>query len=161
VGYNKAASLIERMEKEGLISSANGTESGKFWFPGQCQSVEIASKWSVFNVNEANGNYRFGIRNDTVPQNCSTGSLGSFCICFCNEQFRCCSEIISLSPEQAESINKISAYMNSFKTLQGEFTQISPKGNVSKGVMFISKPGKLRFEYSPPIPFFLSPMENG
>ena len=26
---------------------------------------------------------------------------------------------ISLSPEQAESINKISAYMNSFKTLQG------------------------------------------
>ena len=38
---------------------------------------------------------------------------------------------ISLSPEQAESINKISAYMNSFKTLQGEFTQISPKGNIS------------------------------
>ena len=35
---------------------------------------------------------------------------------------------ISLSPEQAESINKISAYMNSFKTLQGEFTQISPEG---------------------------------
>ncbi len=62
---------------------------------------------------------------------------------------------ISLSPEQTESINKISAYMNSFKTLQGEFTQISPKGNISKGVMFISKPGKLRFEYSPPNPFLL------
>jgi outer membrane lipoprotein-sorting protein len=62
---------------------------------------------------------------------------------------------IALSPEQAESINKISAYMNSFKTLQGEFTQISPKGNISKGVMFISKPGKLRFEYSPPNPFLL------
>ena len=62
---------------------------------------------------------------------------------------------ISLTPDQAESINKISAYMNSFKTLQGEFTQISPKGNISKGVMFISKPGKLRFEYSPPNPFLL------
>jgi outer membrane lipoprotein-sorting protein len=62
---------------------------------------------------------------------------------------------VTLSPEQVESINKISAYMNSFKTLQGEFTQISPKGNVSKGVMFISKPGKLRFEYSPPNPFLL------
>ena len=60
---------------------------------------------------------------------------------------------ISLSPEQTKSINKISAYMNSFVTLQGEFTQISPKGNISKGVMFISKPGKLRFEYSPPNPF--------
>ena len=62
---------------------------------------------------------------------------------------------IELSPEQVESINKISAYMNSFETLQGEFTQISPKGNISKGVMFISKPGKLRFEYSPPNPFLL------
>jgi outer membrane lipoprotein-sorting protein len=62
---------------------------------------------------------------------------------------------ITLSPAQIESINKISAYMNSFKTMQGEFTQISPKGNVSKGVMFISKPGKLRFEYSPPNPFLL------
>ena len=60
-----------------------------------------------------------------------------------------------LSPEQTESINKISAYMNSFMTLQGEFTQISPKGNISKGVMFISKPGKLRFEYAPPNPFLL------
>ena len=62
---------------------------------------------------------------------------------------------IELSPAQAEAINKISAYMNSFKTLQGEFTQISPKGNISKGVMFISKPGKLRFEYAPPNPFLL------
>ncbi|HQY72499.1 MAG TPA: outer-membrane lipoprotein carrier protein LolA [Aestuariivirga sp.] len=62
---------------------------------------------------------------------------------------------IILNPEQTKSINKISDYMNSFKTLQGEFTQISPKGNVSKGVMFISKPGKLRFEYSPPNPFLL------
>ena len=62
---------------------------------------------------------------------------------------------IELSPEQIDSINKISAYMNSFMTLQGEFTQISPKGNVSKGVMFISKPGKLRFEYAPPNPFLL------
>jgi outer membrane lipoprotein-sorting protein len=62
---------------------------------------------------------------------------------------------ISLSAEQVESVNKISAYMNSFVTLQGEFTQISPLGNISKGVMFISKPGKLRFEYAPPNPFLL------
>ena len=62
---------------------------------------------------------------------------------------------ITLTPEQTESINKISAYMNSFKTLQGEFTQISPMGRVSKGVMMISKPGKLRFDYAAPNPFLL------
>jgi outer membrane lipoprotein-sorting protein len=62
---------------------------------------------------------------------------------------------ISLSPEQTESINKISAYMNSFMTLQGEFTQIGPTGKVSKGLMFLSKPGKLRFDYAAPNPFLL------
>jgi outer membrane lipoprotein-sorting protein len=62
---------------------------------------------------------------------------------------------IALTEEQAASINKISAYMNSFSTMQGEFTQISPLGNVSKGVMLISKPGKLRFDYAPPNPFLL------
>ncbi len=62
---------------------------------------------------------------------------------------------ISLNAEQTESINKISAYMNSFMTMQGDFTQTSPLGNISKGVMYISKPGKLRFEYAPPNPFLL------
>ncbi len=62
---------------------------------------------------------------------------------------------ISLSPEQTESINKISAYMNSFMTLQGEFTQIGPTGKISKGQMFLSKPGKLRFDYAAPNPFLL------
>ncbi len=62
---------------------------------------------------------------------------------------------MALNEQQVESINKISAYMNSFVTMQGEFTQISPLGNVSKGVMLISKPGKLRFDYAAPNPFLL------
>jgi outer membrane lipoprotein-sorting protein len=62
---------------------------------------------------------------------------------------------MALNEQQTESINKISAYMNSFVTMQGEFTQISPLGNVSKGVMLISKPGKLRFDYAAPNPFLL------
>ena len=62
---------------------------------------------------------------------------------------------ISISPEQAKSINVISKYINSFKTMQGEFTQLSPKGNLSRGVFYISKPGKMRFEYAPPNPFLI------
>jgi outer membrane lipoprotein-sorting protein len=62
---------------------------------------------------------------------------------------------MALSAEQESSINKISAYMNSFRTIQGEFTQISPMGRISKGVMMISKPGKLRFDYAAPNPFLL------
>lgn len=61
----------------------------------------------------------------------------------------------SLSSEQQKAINSISAYLNSFKTMQGEFTQVSPKGNLSRGVFYISKPGKMRFEYAPPNPFLI------
>jgi outer membrane lipoprotein-sorting protein len=62
---------------------------------------------------------------------------------------------IQVSPEQAASINAISDYINSFKTIQGEFSQISPKGNLSRGVFYIQKPGKMRFEYAPPNPFLI------
>lgn len=62
---------------------------------------------------------------------------------------------IPLSPEQVEAINRISGYFNSFRTLRGEFTQISPKGTMSTGTMYISKPGKMRFDYAAPNPFLL------
>ncbi len=62
---------------------------------------------------------------------------------------------IELTSEQTASIQEISAYINGFTTLQGEFTQISPKGNISTGVFYISKPGKMRFEYAPPNPFLI------
>ena len=64
-------------------------------------------------------------------------------------------EPLKLSPEQKTAVNAISDYLNSFKTLQGEFTQISPKGNMSQGVFYIAKPGKMRFEYAPPNPFLI------
>ena len=64
-------------------------------------------------------------------------------------------EPLKLSPEQQTAVDAISDYLNSFKTLQGEFTQISPKGNMSQGVFYIAKPGKMRFEYAPPNPFLI------
>ena len=39
VGYNKAASLIERMEKEGLISAANATGKREILVPGDSARV--------------------------------------------------------------------------------------------------------------------------
>ena len=62
---------------------------------------------------------------------------------------------MALSAEQVDAVNRISGFFNSFKTLQGEFTQISPKGNTSTGTMYISKPGKMRFDYHAPNPFLL------
>ena len=62
---------------------------------------------------------------------------------------------IEVTAEQATSIKQINDYINGFKNLQGDFTQISPKGNLSRGIFYISKPGKMRFEYAPPNPFLI------
>lgn len=61
----------------------------------------------------------------------------------------------ALSPDQVAAVEQIAAYFNKMRTLQGEFTQVGPKGHVSTGVFYISKPGRLRFEYSPPNPFIV------
>jgi outer membrane lipoprotein-sorting protein len=60
-----------------------------------------------------------------------------------------------LSPEETIAVEELSGYFNSFKTLRGEFTQVSPQGRVSTGVFYLSKPGRLRFEYAPPNPFLV------
>ena len=52
-------------------------------------------------------------------------------------------------------LNAISAYLNAMTTLKGGFYQIEPSGNVSEGTFYISKPGKMRFEYKPPNPTLL------
>lgn len=60
-----------------------------------------------------------------------------------------------LTSDQLKAVEQVSTYFNSFKTLKGQFTQVSPKGRVSAGVFFLSKPGRLRFEYAPPNPFLV------
>lgn len=62
---------------------------------------------------------------------------------------------IELSDEQRQAIEDVNTYFNGFTTLKGEFTQLGNTGNVSTGVVIISKPGKMRFEYAPPNPFIV------
>jgi outer membrane lipoprotein-sorting protein len=62
---------------------------------------------------------------------------------------------IALSQDQMQSVDRISTFMNSFQTLRGDFVQTSPKGTTSKGIVLISKPGKMRFEYAPPNPLLI------
>lgn len=44
----------------------------------------------------------------------------------------------------------ISAYLNSFSTAKGEFTQINADGTISTGDIYIKRPGRVRFEYAAP-----------
>jgi outer membrane lipoprotein-sorting protein len=60
-----------------------------------------------------------------------------------------------LRPEDRAAVTEVANYLTQFRNLQGEFVQVSSKGNVSKGVFYLSKPGKMRFEYASPNPFII------
>ncbi|WP_299965021.1 outer membrane lipoprotein carrier protein LolA [uncultured Roseobacter sp.] len=55
-------------------------------------------------------------------------------------------------PAAAEKLplTEISSYLNSLKTAKAAFTQINDDGSISSGNLYISRPGRMRFEYDPP-----------
>lgn len=55
---------------------------------------------------------------------------------------------------QAE-LTRISDYLNGIGTMQGNFTQIGPDGDLSEGKFYMRRPGRIRFEYEPPNPTLL------
>ena len=61
----------------------------------------------------------------------------------------------ALTAEERAQIEEINRFLNSFRTLKGDFTQVSPRGRVSTGKVFIAKPGRMRFEYTPPHPLVI------
>jgi outer membrane lipoprotein-sorting protein len=59
---------------------------------------------------------------------------------------------LQLSDADRVTLDAISARLNEVVTLKGEFVQVNPDGNLTQGVFYISKPGRMRFEYKPPTP---------
>ncbi|MBC7133576.1 MAG: outer membrane lipoprotein carrier protein LolA [Roseovarius sp.] len=55
-------------------------------------------------------------------------------------------------PAAAEklSLGEISAYLNSLRSAQGQFTQVNEDGSISTGRILLKRPGRVRFEYDPP-----------
>jgi len=52
-------------------------------------------------------------------------------------------------------LGRIEDYFNGITTLQARFLQLSPNGRTAEGNLYISRPGRLRFEYDPPVPYLL------
>ena len=61
----------------------------------------------------------------------------------------------TMTQADRDELDAVSAYLNSIVTLKGGFIQIAPSGDMSEGTFYLSKPGKLRFEYNPPVPTLL------
>jgi outer membrane lipoprotein-sorting protein len=61
--------------------------------------------------------------------------------------------LLALSlPATAEklSLAELSRYLNSLTTAQAAFTQTNADGSQAKGMLYIKRPGRARFEYAPP-----------
>lgn len=49
-------------------------------------------------------------------------------------------------------LTRITNYLNGITTLEGNFVQIGPDGDLSEGRFYMRRPGRVRFQYDPPNP---------
>ncbi|MBV8889887.1 MAG: outer membrane lipoprotein carrier protein LolA [Alphaproteobacteria bacterium] len=60
----------------------------------------------------------------------------------------------ALSSEDTLVLQRVAAYLNGIRTMTAHFTQYASNG-VSTGSLWVSRPGRMRFEYNPPNPILL------
>lgn len=61
--------------------------------------------------------------------------------------------------EVMEEIRRVEDYFNEIDTMQARFVQVSSDGTYGEGDVYLDRPGKMRFEYDPPVPVLL--LANG
>lgn len=61
----------------------------------------------------------------------------------------------ALKPEQRAIIERVNNYLSAMQVMSGNFIQVGPDGRRTKGDFYLSKPGRIRFEYDDPSPILL------
>ena len=59
---------------------------------------------------------------------------------------------VNLSDADRAAIGKIEQYLNSIRSLEARFLQVSSNGSYAEGKVYLSRPGKLKLAYDPPSP---------
>lgn len=62
---------------------------------------------------------------------------------------------VTLTTEQQALVSKIEAFVNDITTIEADFVQMSGGGGFARGTLYLQRPGRMRFEYDPPIPYLL------
>ncbi|MDX1711958.1 MAG: outer membrane lipoprotein carrier protein LolA [Rhodovibrionaceae bacterium] len=65
----------------------------------------------------------------------------------------------ALSPDDVAAVRRIEDYLNGLKTIRARFIQTSSDGTIAEGTVRLKRPGRMRFEYDPPIPIII--VSNG
>ncbi len=61
----------------------------------------------------------------------------------------------ALSADDLANVERALGYLNDISTMRARFVQISSNGAYAEGEVLIDRPGKLRFDYDPPVPVLL------
>lgn len=60
-----------------------------------------------------------------------------------------------LTPEDHAAVTEAEQYLNGVRTLQSAFIQVAPNGRQIGGTFSLSRPGRMRLEYEPPVKDFV------
>ena len=61
------------------------------------------------------------------------------------------SAVMALPAAAEVSLNEVSQYFGAFRTGKAQFTQVNGDGSIATGTLYIRRPGRMRFEYDPPL----------
>jgi outer membrane lipoprotein-sorting protein len=62
---------------------------------------------------------------------------------------------IDLGKAERADLARVEAYLNGVKTVRARFMQISSTGELAEGDFYLLRPGKMRVQYSPPVPILI------
>ncbi|MBB2155415.1 outer membrane lipoprotein carrier protein LolA [Gluconacetobacter diazotrophicus] len=62
---------------------------------------------------------------------------------------------LSLAPADRAWVQRVQDYLNGVTTLEAQFQQLAPDGKRTTGTAWLSRPGRMRFEYDKPSPLLL------
>src|SRR5665213_928592 len=57
---------------------------------------------------------------------------------------------VQLTPQDTAELQKIAVYLDGIRTATAKFQQATAKGGDATGYLWMSRPGKMRFQYDPP-----------
>ncbi len=60
-----------------------------------------------------------------------------------------------LTEAERADVARAEAYLNGIGTLKSDFLQVGPDGGVAKGTFALARPGRMRIDYTEPVPNFI------
>ncbi|MBM09184.1 MAG: hypothetical protein CMF69_06365 [Magnetovibrio sp.] len=73
----------------------------------------------------------------------------------CYEAKAIIASTLKLSKQDLKDLLILEKYLNGLRTMEARFLQMSSDGSYSEGVIYISRPGRMRIEYDPPNPILV------